>query len=284
MVRDERGRDIDVGGRSIRLYEFGSGPPLLLLHGGGPGASGLTNYSRNIDHFARTHRVLVPDMPGYGGSTKGVDRSDTFGDLAAGIRGLLDALGIARVHAIGNSLGGACALRIALDTPERIGRLVLMGPGGIGTTRGLPTTGLRKLLGYYKGDGPSLERMRNFIDYLVFDPKQVPDELVRARYEASIDPEVVASPPLQGPKGLGGALRMDFTRDPRLKKLAHPTLILWGRDDRVNRPSGGRTLAAALPNADLFEFSNTGHWVQWERADEFNAVTSAFLSHDNLET
>lgn len=284
MDRDMRERDIDVGGRNIRLYEFGSGSPLLLLHGGGPGASGLTNYSRNIGHFARTHRVLVPDMPGYGGSTKGVDRRDPFGDLAAGIRGLLDALGIARVHAVGNSLGGACALRIALDTPERIGRLVLMGPGGIGTTRGLPTAGLRKLLGYYKGDGPSLERMRDFIDYLVFDPKQVPDELVRARYEASIDPGVVASPPLQGPKGLGGALRMDFTRDPRLKKLAHPTLILWGRDDKVNRPSGGRALAAAIPNGDLFEFSNTGHWVQWERADEFNAVTSAFLSHDNLES
>lgn len=283
MSEDNQGRDIVVGTRTIRLYEFGSGTPLLLLHGGGPGASGLTNYSRNIEHFAKTHHVLVPDMPGYGGSTKGVDRSDTFGDLASGIRGLLDALGIARAHAVGNSLGGACALRIALDTPDRIGRLVLMGPGGIGTTRGLPTTGLRKLLGYYKGSGPSLERMRDFIDYLVFDPSLVPDELIRARYEASIDPQVVASPPLQGPKGLGAAIRMDFTRDARLAKLAHPTLILWGRDDRVNRPSGGRTLAATLANGDLFEFANTGHWVQWERADEFNAVTSAFLSYDNLE-
>jgi len=54
--------------------------------------------------------------------------------------------------------------------------------------------------------------------------------------------------------------------------------VLWGTEDRVNRPSGGRFLQRRMPNCDLYLFSHTGHWVQWERADEFNAVTTAFLS------
>ena len=81
-------------------------------------------------------RVIVPDMPGYGRSAKGVDHSDPFGYLADMIRGLLDELGIDTAHLVGNSYGGAAALRLALDTPHRVDRLVLMGPGGIGTTRG----------------------------------------------------------------------------------------------------------------------------------------------------
>ncbi|MEO0317326.1 MAG: hypothetical protein RL404_1003, partial [Pseudomonadota bacterium] len=197
MTKEALGRDVVVGDRTIRVHEFGSGPALLMLHGGGAGANGLSNYGKNIDALATRFRVIVADMPGYGASTKGLEQADVFGDLARTMLGLLDALGVEQAHVIGNSLGGACALRMALDAPERVGRLVLMGPGGIGTTRGLPTEGIRKLIGYYKGDGPSLEKLQDFIrNYLVFDGSQVPDELIEARYQASIDPEVVASPPL----------------------------------------------------------------------------------------
>lgn len=283
MALASDGRDIAVGARSIRVHEFGKGPALLMLHGGGAGANGLSNYSRNIDALAKRFRVIVADMPGYGASTKGLDQSDVFGDLARTMLGFLDALSITKAHVIGNSLGGACALRMALDAPERVGRLILMGPGGIGTTRGLPTEGIKKLIGYYKGDGPSREKLAEFIrNYLVFDGSQVPDDLIEARYQASIDPEVVASPPLQGPSSLDAAFRMDFTRDKRLKALPHHTLVLWGREDKVNKPSGGRTLAKTLRNCDLYEFANTGHWVQWERADEFNAVTLSFLSQAEI--
>ncbi|TRZ54942.1 MAG: alpha/beta fold hydrolase, partial [Rhodocyclaceae bacterium] len=134
-------RKLAVGPRQIRFTELGSGPAVLMLHGGGPGASGWSNYSRNVEALAQHFRVIVPDMPGYGQSTKGIDRADPFGDLANAMYGLLDALGIARAHAIGNSLGGACALRMALDQPERIGRLVLMGPGGVNMSRMPPTAG-----------------------------------------------------------------------------------------------------------------------------------------------
>lgn len=257
----------------------GDGPAVVLLHGGGPGASGLSNYSRNIDALARHFRVVVPDMPGYGRSGKYVDHSDPFGYLADMMRGLLDELGLSSAHLVGNSYGGAAALRLALDTPHRVDKLVLMGPGGIGTTRGLPTAGLKSLLSYYGGDGPSREKLAAFIhEYLVYDGTTVPDVLIDTRYRASLDPEVVANPPLRRPSGLRTLWRMDLTRDKRLQHLATPTLVLWGRDDKVNRPSGGPLLQRLLPNAELVMTSRTGHWMQWERSELFNQLVVEFLS------
>ncbi|MCD0453011.1 alpha/beta fold hydrolase [Actinocorallia sp. API 0066] len=278
---DMRESLIDVGGRKIFVAETGEGPPVLLLHGGGPGASGVSNYARNIDALAQRFRVLVPDMPGYGRSSKDLDNSDPFGSLAAAIRGLLDALDIERAHLVGNSYGGACALRLALDTPERVGRMVLMGPGGVGTTRALPTPGLQSLLSYYGGSGPSRAKLEKFVrEHLVFNAAQVPDAVIDERYAASIDPEVVASPPLRrpsGPNALRTLWRMDFTRDERLARLPVPTLVLWGAQDKVNRPSGGRALAERMPDCDLYVVANTGHWVQFERAALFNRICTDFL-------
>ena len=273
---------LDVAGREIFVAEAGDGPAVLLLHGGGPGASGVSNYARNIAELAEQYRVIVPDLPGYGRSSKGVDGTDPFGYLADNIRGVLDRLDLEKAHLVGNSYGGACALRLALDTPDRVDRMVLMGPGGIGTTRALPTAGLKSLLGYYGGDGPSRLKLEKFIrQYLVFNAADVPDEIIDLRYRDSIDPEVVANPPLRRPSGPGAARtlwRMDFTRDPRLARLPVPTLVLWGAKDLVNRPSGGQMLADRMPNCDLYVVANTGHWVQFERPDLFNRICTDFLA------
>lgn len=275
-------RTVTVAGKQIFVAEKGDGPTVVMLHGGGPGASGVSNYARNIDALAERYRVVVPDMPGYGRSAKHVDHSDPFGYLADTIRGMLDQLGIASAHLVGNSYGGAAALRLALDTPQRVGKLVLMGPGGIGTTRGLPTDGLKSLLSYYGGDGPSREKLATFIrTYLVYDGAAVPDDLIDLRYQASLDPEVVANPPLQRPSGLRTLWRMDLSRDKRLAQLPNPTLVLWGRDDKVNRPSGGPLLLRLMPNAELVMTSHTGHWMQWERAELFNRLVADFLSPES---
>ena len=276
MPRTERA--VQVGRRSLFVTEAGEGPPVVLLHGGGPGATGVSNYVRNIDALARHFRVIVPDLPGYGQSSKDLDFSDPFGDLATAVRGLLDELSVERAHLVGNSYGGAAALRLALDRPDRVDRLVLMGPGGIGTTRGLPTQGLKTLLGYYAEDGPSREKLATFIrDYLVHDGSTVPEELIDLRYEASIQPEVVASPPLRRPSDLRTLLRMDLSRDRRLARCQVPTLVVWGAQDKVNKPSGGPFLARTMPNCDLYMPANTGHWAQWERAGLFNDLAVTFL-------
>ncbi|MEE6165929.1 MULTISPECIES: alpha/beta fold hydrolase [unclassified Mycolicibacterium] len=278
-------RTVRAADKDIFFAEAGAGPTVVMLHGGGPGASGVTNYSRNIDALSQRYRVIVPDMPGYGASDKRIDTTDPFGYLADAIRALLDELDIDTAHLVGNSYGGAAALRLALDTPHRVGKLVLMGPGGIGTTRMLPTAGLSSLLSYYGGDGPSRGKLADFIrNYLVYDGASVPDDLIDARYRASIDPEVVAHPPLRrpsGPMALRTLWRMDLTRDSRLKKLQTPTLVLWGRDDKVNRPAGGPMLLNLMPNAQLVMTSHTGHWMQWERAELFNELVTEFLSPDS---
>ncbi|WP_280232869.1 alpha/beta fold hydrolase [Nocardia cyriacigeorgica] len=277
----DTGRTVQVGGSEIYFNEFGSGPAVVLLHGGGPGATGLSNYARNIEAMAEHFRVLVLDMPGYGRSSKYVDQSDPFGHLAKVLGQFLDVLEVDSAHLIGNSYGGAAALRLAMDRPGKVDRLILMGPGGIGSTRGLPTDGLQELLNYYRGSGPSREKIIRFIrEYLVYDGSTVPGELIEQRYQASIDPEVIANPPLRRPSGLFALrtlVRMDFTRDSRLRKVPHPTLVVWGADDKVNRPSGGRTLAETMPNCDLYLFARTGHWAQWERAELFNTLAVGFL-------
>lgn len=277
---------VTVAGKPIFFAEAGAGPAVVLLHGGGPGASGVSNYARNIDALAQHFRVIVPDMPGYGRSVKEVDQRDPFGCLADMIRGLLDELGLDTAHLVGNSYGGACALRLALDTPARVGKLVLMGPGGIGTTRGAPTAGLKTLLAYYGGDGPSRDKLASFIrTYLVYDGAAVPDDLIDLRYAASIDPEVVANPPLRrpsGPTALRTLWRMDLTRDSRLADLQTPALVLWGRDDKVNKPAGGPMLLNLMPNAELVMTSRTGHWMQWERAELFNRLVTEFLGEPSV--
>lgn len=274
-------RMVRVGARDLFVTEAGTGAPVVLLHGGGAGATGASNYVRNIDALAEHFHVIVPDMPGYGQSSKRLDHSDPFGDLATAIRGMLDELGIKKAHLVGNSYGGAAALRLAMDRPDRVDRLILMGPGGVGTTRGLPTKGLNTLLNYYGGEGPSREKLASFIrDYLVYDGEAVPDELIDLRYEASIQPEVVANPPLRRPSGksaLRTLLRMDFTRDSRLAAVEAKTLVIWGADDRVNRPAGGPTLAETMPDCDLYLAAKTGHWVQWERPELFNSLAVNFL-------
>ena len=212
-VEPRQGRTIRAAGRDIFVEEVGEGPPLLMLHGGGPGASGLPNFVRNISALAERFRLIVPDMPGFGRSAKGIDRKDPFGDLATAMLGLLDALGVERAHVLGNSLGGACALRMALEAPARVDRLVLLGPGGIDTSRRPPTEGLLHLLDYYAGEGPTREKCEAFLRKdLVFDGASLPDALIDARHQASLDPEVVANPPLARPKDLSRARRPSTSR------------------------------------------------------------------------
>lgn len=276
-------RVLRAGGRDLFTTIAGSGPAVVLLHGGGPGASGVSNWQRNIDALAAEHTVIVPDMPGYGRSSKQLDHSDPFGDLAASVVDLLDALDVPSAHLVGNSYGGGAALRTALDRPDRVDRMVLNGPGGVGTTRALPTAGLNKLLDYYGGEGPTLSKMSDFIrNYLVADPTTVSDEAIEDRYRNSLDPEVIADPPLRrpapGPAALRTLWRMDLTRDKRLATCEVPTLVIWGREDAVNRPSGGRMLADTMPRCDLYQAAGIGHWVQWETPELFNLLATTFLA------
>ncbi|OJU86441.1 MAG: hypothetical protein BGO13_04745 [Burkholderiales bacterium 66-5] len=259
----------------------GAGEDVILLHGGGPGATGASNYSKNIDALSQHFRCWVIDFPGWGQSSKNLNAFGGLGPFHNGgraVRHFMDALGLKRAHLVGNSFGGASALCLAMDQPERVNRLVLMGPGG-GVVAGAkgPTEGIRLLLNYYLGDGPSLEKLQAFIAHLVHDSSLLTPELIRGRFEASMDPGIRANPPLVPPPG-GPGKETFISLDPRLANVAHRALFIWGLQDKVN-PAQGLEPFRVMPNADYLLLTNCGHWAQWEHAQRFNDVVTSFLLH-----
>ncbi len=127
-----------TGPNSTGSTSVGGGLPLVMLHGGGPGASAWSNFGRALPHFADSFRTLLIDQPGFGGSDKPAVVGNYYRFAADHIAALLDELGVERIHLLGNSLGGGTAMRFALSYPERVGRLVLMGPGGSRSTCSTP--------------------------------------------------------------------------------------------------------------------------------------------------
>lgn len=261
----------------------GSGEDVVLLHGGGPGATGASNYGKNVEALSRRFRCWVIDFPGWGSSSKNLNAFGGLGPFHNGGRAVLafmDALGIERAHLIGNSFGGASALCLAMDAPQRVGKLVLMGPAG-GVVAGAtgPTEGIKQLLTYYLGEGPSLEKLQAFIGNLVHDQSLLTPELVRLRFDASNDPEIRANPPLVPPPG-GPGKETFISLDPRLASVSNRTLFIWGLQDRVNLVAGLEPFKV-MPNADYLLLSRCGHWAQWEHPQRFNDVASSFLLHDD---
>ena len=272
------GKLASISGKPIHYFDIGQGEPLVLLHGGGPGASGWSNYNRNVEALSARFRVIIPDLPGYGRSFKDPIDGPRYTAYAAAMRGLLDTLGIAKAHVVGNSLGGGTALQLVLETPERVDKLILMGPAGlVSAYTKIPTEGARLIFEYYSGAGPSREKLATFIKLMIYDSANLTDALLDERYQASIEPEILANPPLGRSKP---PILEEIWRDVRLASLPHETLVLWGRDDRVNPLYTAEILMNQLPNARMVSFTKCGHWVQWERAKAFNSLVTAFLTDD----
>jgi len=167
---------------------------------------------------------------------------------------------------------------MALEAPNRLDKLVLMGPAGLASAyTTMPTEGARMIIEYYGGSGPSREKLDRFLKLMIYDASNLTEELLEERYRASIEPEIVANPPLG--RGQLPVLE-ELWRDARLAKLAHETLVLWGRDDRVNPLSTAEILMNQLPSARMVSFTKCGHWVQWEKAKAFNSIVIAFLAGD----
>src|SRR6476619_4512059 len=166
----------------LHYHEAGVGNEhtVVLLHGGGPGASSWSNFGRNIAVLAKHFHVIAVDQPGYGQSDKHTEHEQYNRYSATALLNLFDHLGIERVALVGNSLGGGTAVRFALDNPDRAGRLVLMGPGGLSLNVFAPdpTEGVKRLAEFGAPPGPSREKMEAFLRTLVFDQRLVTDELI----------------------------------------------------------------------------------------------------------
>ncbi|MDO0932208.1 alpha/beta fold hydrolase [Streptomyces sp. DG2A-72] len=264
----------------IAVAEVGEGPVLVMLHGGGPGASGVSNYRQNLPALAEHFRVILPDQPGFGGSYRPTaedlgERSITEITVDA-LYQALDALGIDTFHLLGNSLGGAAAIAMAQQRPERVTRLVLMAPGGgwlpFGPT---PTEGQKEMFRYYNGGGPSEKKMAAFIRTMVYDHKQFGEDVVRARYKSSLDESHIAFYHLYNAAFAKRGGMDPLWRD--LHKIKAPTLLLWGRDDRTITLEGAQLMLKQIRDVQLHVFGKCGHWVQLERQREFDTLVTGFL-------
>jgi 2-hydroxy-6-oxonona-2,4-dienedioate hydrolase/4,5:9,10-diseco-3-hydroxy-5,9,17-trioxoandrosta-1(10),2-diene-4-oate hydrolase len=218
-------RFVEFNGLTIHYDEAGAGPALIFLHGGGPGSSGLNTFSRNLAAFADLCRVIAIDLPGYGQSSKLRISEPLWGYYAKVVAGFIDALKLGKAHLIGNSMGGAVSLKTALDFPQKVDRLVLASPvGGYSPFQTPPTDGVRSMLTFYLPPGPSLERLRQFVNYLVYDPASVPDEVLEERLEQATDPGAAEFMPLRLPN----MPPIEELWRERLDRVAHETLIVWG--------------------------------------------------------
>jgi 2-hydroxy-6-oxonona-2,4-dienedioate hydrolase/4,5:9,10-diseco-3-hydroxy-5,9,17-trioxoandrosta-1(10),2-diene-4-oate hydrolase len=266
----------------IGVTLVGEGVPLVMMHGGGPGASALANYRDNLDALVG-YQVVLPDQPGFGASYRPTEsdldaRSITEITVDAMYQ-VLDGLGIERFHLLGNSLGGAAALAMAIAQPRRIRRLVLMAPGGGWLPTGpTPTEGQKAMFRYYAGEGPTLAKMKDFVRTMVANPKLFDDENIKARYEASLVPDHI-----EFYHRYNTAFTQRGGMDPlwkELDKITAPTLLLWGRDDRTITLDGSWIMLKNIRDVQLHVFGGCGHWVQVERKSEFEAHVTDFLGRD----
>jgi 4,5:9,10-diseco-3-hydroxy-5,9,17-trioxoandrosta-1(10),2-diene-4-oate hydrolase len=261
----------------LRFHESGAGEPVVLLHGGGPGASGMSNFGQNLPVFAKRFRTLVVDQPGFGGSDKPEITSQYFTFSADAVVRWLDELGIEKAHFVGNSLGGGTAVRLALRHPDRAGRLVLMAPGGLNLSlfSADPTEGVKKLYRFGAPPGPSKEKLAEFLYTLVHDGTLVTEELVDERFAAASDPESLKAMASMGASFAKWPEESMLWRDAH--RLRQRVLLVWGREDRVNPVDGAFVALKVIPRAQLHVFGRCGHWAQLEKFHEFNRLTMDFL-------
>ncbi|MER7079048.1 4,5:9,10-diseco-3-hydroxy-5,9,17-trioxoandrosta-1(10),2-diene-4-oate hydrolase [Saccharopolyspora kobensis] len=267
----------------LTLHYHEAGDPqqstVVMLHGGGPGASSWSNFARNIPVFAEEFRAIAVDQPGFGRSDKPTEHGQYFTHSASALLELLDELGVERAHLLGNSLGGGTAVRFALNNPDRAGRLVLMGPGGLSLNVFAPdpTEGVRKLSAFAAPPGPSKEKLAEFLRTMVYDQSLITEELIEERYAAAASPESLAAM-----RAMGASFMQPDTYEEGLlwrevHRLRQRVLLVWGREDRVNPLDGALLALKLIPRAQLHVFGRCGHWAQLEKFAEFNRIAKDFL-------
>lgn len=276
----EIGSTVTVDQVATNYHDAGGGPPVLLIHGSGPGVSAWANWRGVLPALAATgRRAIAPDIVGFGYTERppgfSFDRESWVGHLV----GFLDALGLDRVSIIGNSFGGALALWLATRHPQRVDRLVLMGSAG---TPFPLTSGLDAVWGYE----PSERNMRRLLEIFSFDRSYLGPDLARLRYQASIRPGAHESYAAMFPAPRQRAVDALALDDATLRTVPHETLIVHGREDNVIPLEASLRLHELIPRSRLHVFGRCGHWTQIERREEFLHLLGGFLPgpHDAPES
>lgn len=264
----------------LRYHEVGEGPPLLMLHGSGPGVTGWRNFSGNLPLFARHHRCLVLELPGFGVS----DPTDQplLPAAVAAAADLLDGLNLNEVDIVGNSMGGIAGGILAMDQPQRVRRLVTVGGLGRNIFSPAPGEGINLLMDFT--DDPTRERLVTWLHSMVFDRSIVTEEMIEDRWKQATDPATLASARTMYGRAAFEAnmAAMAGSEAPpywaMLHKIRAKTLITWGRDDRVSPLDMALLPMRSIPDVELHVFPTCGHWAMIEQKDAWESVVLGFLA------
>ena len=273
----EVAQTIRTAGFETNYHDVGEGDgiPVLLLHGSGAGVSAWANWRGLIPVLAEQRRVIAPDLVGFGYTTlPDPVRFEIFDTWIDQILALLDGLEIPKVHVVGNSFGGGLALHLAVRHPQRLGRIVLMGAGGVQFDF---TPELDALWGYT----PSVENMKKIMDIMAYDRSLVTDELAELRYRATIRPGAQEAFEQVFPEPRQRWLDAQIVPDEDLAAIEHEVLILHGREDRVVPVAASQKMFDLIPNSQLHIFGKCGHWTQIEHAARFQHLVSTFFAEDS---
>ncbi|HLV77664.1 MAG TPA: alpha/beta fold hydrolase [Marinobacter sp.] len=250
---------------------------VVMLHGSGPGASGWANFSRNIQPLTDAgYRVILLDSPGWSKSDSIVNEGSRSHLNARILKGLVDALGLKKIHIIGNSMGGHSAVAFTLEYPEFVDKLILMGggTGGGSLFTPMPAEGIKRIGQLYRN--PTMDNLKEMMAIFVYDTSALTEELFQTR----LNNILARKDHLENFVKSSQANPKQFPDvSPRLGEIQSETLIVWGRDDRFVPMDTGIRLVNGIPRSELHIFNRCGHWVQWEYADKFNRMVLDFLKH-----
>ena len=270
------GRFADVGviagfPQRVHYHEQGHGEAVIFLHGAGAGASGYSNFKGNYPVFAQAgFRSIVPDLLGFGLSSKTEQPAQYDLDFfIAGVKGLVDKLGLKDVTLLGNSLGGAVALGYALKHPQDVKRLILMAPGGVEefeTYMAMP--GIKNMFEVYQSGKTGADAMRSIMEMQLYDKALLTDEIINERAPIALTQTPASRQRLWVP---------NMTAD--LHKLQCPVFGFWGVNDHFNPVGGATKLMDNCPQARIVLVNRCGHWVQVEHRDMFNRACIDFLQN-----
>jgi pimeloyl-ACP methyl ester carboxylesterase len=280
LTADATSRTLSTASGDLHYHEAGDGPPLVLVHGSGPGVSGWANFGGNLGLFAQHFRTLVLDLPGFG-TSHAVDGPPIVHAPDA-VLTFLDGLGVERAAMVGNSLGGGVVARLGATNPERVSRLVALGGVGVPFFSASPPEGIVRLVEFV--EEPTRGRLVQWMRSMVFDPAVLTDEFVETRWRAASDPAALESIRSIYNRQLLDVFRALTVNNPEtlsmLSKIEAPTLLTWGRDDRVTPLDGAIAPLRLIPRCELHVFYDCGHWAMIERKDEFESVVLSYLLRD----
>ncbi|WP_298199912.1 alpha/beta hydrolase [Novosphingobium sp.] len=264
---------VQIEGVRTHYLTAGHGPTLLLIHGGGSGADARGNWKAVMPTYAKHFRVVAVDMPGFGESARPDPATFDYGQTMRNrhMAAFVEHIGGGKpIDIIGNSMGGATALGVAIERPELVSKLVLMGSAGLDISN--PDPAAKKALGSYDY---TVEGMRKLVGYLAGSKFEITDEMVTYRHALTMRPG--SREAMQAIHQRLKEDKMTYARE-LIASVQAPTLVVGGKEDQVAVLSRTYGYLDLIPNSWGFVLPHVGHWVMIEAPEAFAAITLAFLT------